>query len=515
MNYLIQSHICILFLTMAFMWVKIKTGSFDFLAITKFTSTQPALAGIGLFVFFFFGFGIKAGFVPFHTWLPLAHPAAPAHISGIMSGVIIKIGIYGILRVLTLIETNMITIGYFILTFAVITGIYGVMLAIVQHNLKKLLAYHSIENIGIIGIGIGLGCLGLGYESQILAVAGFGGALLHTLNHSLFKSLLFFGAGNVYLIKHTLNIEALGGLIKRMPHTAYLFLIGSLAICGLPPFNGFVSEFFIYSGLFKGLSSDLFLFILAMLFSILALVIIGGLALICFTKAFGIVFLGEGRTETGDRKPETGEGRNVRPLYLIAAAIVLVGLFPFLLTWPLTKTIGLYLPQTAPESYAQIQELLGTLTRVGWYSLGFAALSALIYFLRTWLVANRQQNTDTTWGCGYTGDPAKMQYTASSFIRTYRKLAEPMLFIKKHKKDAISLYPDQVERETHPGDWIEVLLIDKPLLFSRRFLRRFGFLQNGNIQAYILYGFIFISLAVLLPLIIGKIEILIEFLNHL
>ena len=194
-NFLIQSHISILFLTMAFMWVKIKTGSFDFLAITKFTSTQPALAGIGLFVFFFFGFGIKAGFVPFHTWLPLAHPAAPAHISGIMSGVIIKIGIYGILRVLMLIETNMISIGYFILTFAVVTGIYGVMLAIVQHNLKKLLAYHSIENIGIIGIGIGLGCLGLGYESQILAVAGFGGALLHTLNHSLFKSLLLFGAG--------------------------------------------------------------------------------------------------------------------------------------------------------------------------------------------------------------------------------------------------------------------------------------------------------------------------------
>ncbi len=533
-NFLIQSHISILFLTMAFMWVKIKTGSFDFLAITKFTSTQPALAGIGLFVFFFFGFGIKAGFVPFHTWLPLAHPAAPAHISGIMSGVIIKIGIYGILRVLMLIETNMISIGYFILTFAVVTGIYGVMLAIVQHNLKKLLAYHSIENIGIIGIGIGLGCLGLGYESQILAVAGFGGALLHTLNHSLFKSLLFFGAGNVYLIKHTLNIEALGGLIKRMPHTAYLFLIGSLAICGLPPFNGFVSEFFIYSGLFKGLSSDLFLFILAMLFSILALVIIGGLALICFTKAFGIVFLGMprktqdttnnqdtsiktqvSRHKKGEGRTEKGEGGNVLPLYLIATAIVFVGLFPFLLTWPLTKTIGLYLPQTAPESYVQIQGLLGNLTRVGWYSLGFAALSALVYFLRTWVATRREQNTDTTWGCGYTGDPAKMQYTASSFIRTYRKLAEPVLFIKKHKKDATGLYPEQVERKTHPGDWIEVLLIDKPLLFSRRFLRRFGFLQNGNIQAYILYGFIFISLAVLLPLIIGKIEILIEFLNHL
>ncbi|MEN6455149.1 MAG: proton-conducting transporter membrane subunit, partial [Prolixibacteraceae bacterium] len=381
MNYLIQSHIGILLLTIAFLWVKIKTGSFDFSAITKFSAIQPTLAGIGLFALFFFGFGIKAGFVPFHTWLPLAHPAAPAHISGIMSGVIIKIGIYGILRILMLIKTDMVAVGYLVLAFSVITGVYGVMLAIVQHNLKKLLAYHSIENIGIIGIGIGLGCLGLGYESNTLAVAGFGGALLHTLNHSLFKSLLFFGAGNVYLNRHTLNIEALGGLIKRIPHTAYLFLVGSLAICGLPPFNGFVSEFFIYSGLFKGLSSELFLFILAMLFSILALVLIGGLALICFTKAFGIVFLGERRQETGegkpekgDRKKETGEGGNVLPLYLIAAAIVAIGLFPFILATPLAKTIALYLPATTTESYSQIQELLGNLTRVGWYSLGFVAL---------------------------------------------------------------------------------------------------------------------------------------------
>jgi hydrogenase-4 component B len=527
-NYLIQSHVCILFLTIAFIWVKVKTGSFDFAAITKFSVIQPTLAGIGLFALFFFGFGIKAGFVPFHTWLPLAHPAAPAHISGIMSGVIIKIGIYGILRVLMLIKTDMVTIGYLVLTFSAVTGVYGVMLAIVQHNLKKLLAYHSIENIGIIGIGIGLGCLGLGYESNILAVAGFGGALLHTLNHSLFKSLLFFGAGNVYLTRHTLNIEALGGLIKRIPHTAALFMIGSLAICGLPPFNGFVSEFFIYSGLFKGLSSERFLFILAMLFSILALVLIGGLALICFTKAFGIVFLGNPdasiKTQVSRHKTiESGIGNsanhekagNVLPLYLIAAAIVAIGLFPFILATPLAKTIALYLPATTTESYSQIQELLGNLTRVGWYSLGFVALSSVIYLLRTRFINRHRQSAGPTWGCGYTGDTAKMQYTASSFIRTYRKLAEPVLFIKKHKKDASGLYPDRIEQETHPGDWIETLLIDKPILFSRKFLRRFGFLQNGNIQAYILYGFIFISVAVLLPLIVSKIGILIEFLNHL
>ncbi len=287
-NFLIQSHICILFLTMAFMWVKVKTGTFDFNAITQFSGSQSQIATLALFIFFFTGFAIKAGFVPFHTWLPLAHPAAPAHISGIMSGVIIKIGIYGLLRILMLIRTDMITIGYFILTISLITGLYGVMLAIVQHNLKKLLAYHSIENIGIIGIGISLGCLGLGYNIHLLVLTGFGGALLHVLNHSLFKSLLFFSAGNVYQARHTMSIELLGGIIKKLPHTGYLFLIGSLAICGLPPFNGFISEFFLYNGMFHGLVSGNFMSILFLLFAILGLVIIGGLALMCFTKAFGI-----------------------------------------------------------------------------------------------------------------------------------------------------------------------------------------------------------------------------------
>lgn len=161
-----------------------------------------------------------------------------------MSGVLIKIGIYGILRMILLVKTDYLVLGYFILAAAVVSGVYGVMLAILQHNLK-LLAYHSIENIGIIGIGIGLGAVGLGMNNPLLATLGFAGGLLHVLNHSLFKSLLFFSAGNVYQATHSLNIEHFGGLIKKMPHTAGLFLISSLAICGLPPFNGFVSEFLI------------------------------------------------------------------------------------------------------------------------------------------------------------------------------------------------------------------------------------------------------------------------------
>ncbi len=513
-NFLIQSHIGILFLTIAFIWVRVKTGSFDLETISIFTASQTPITGLALFILFFSAFAIKAGFVPFHTWLPLAHPAAPAHISGIMSGVIIKIGIYGIFRVLMLIKTDMITVGYFILFVSVITGLYGVMLAIVQHNLKKLLAYHSIENIGIIGIGIGLGALGLGYNNQVLILSGFGGALLHVLNHSLFKSLLFFSAGNVYQATHTMNIESLGGLIKLMPRTGYLFLIGSLAICGLPPFNGFISEFFIFNGLFHGLVSGNFKFILIILFTILGLVIIGGLAFICFTKAFGIVFLGNPR-EVRHQLEITEEPQRIWPMYLIGLLIVIIGVFPLLFSSFLVNVVSQFHPGLEPLPKIQFAEILSKLTTVGWYSFGFLGMIMLIYFLKLMISKRKLVAQDETWGCAYAVPTAKMQYTASSFVRSYRKLAEPVLSIVKEKAEAKGLYPEKVMQKTHALDKIETWLIDKPLRLIRRVLNSFVFLQNGNIQAYILYGFVFVGLALLLPTLIEKIVVIIKFLNQL
>ncbi len=513
-NFLIQSHVCILFLTLGFMWVKIKTGTFDFNGITAYTSASPALIGIGLFTFFFIGFAIKAGFVPFHTWLPLAHPAAPAHISGVMSGVIIKIGIYGILRVLLLIKTNFITIGYIILIVSVITGIYGVMLAIIQHNLKKLLAYHSIENIGIIGIGIGLGCLGIGYNNQLLVLLGFSGALLHVLNHSLFKSLLFYGAGNVYQHAHTINIESLGGLIKKMPHTAVLFLIGSLAICGLPPFNGFISEFLIYLGMFKSLSSIDFSFTALMMFAILGLVLIGGLAMICFTKAFSIVFLGNPR-KISIENVEKDEKSTTYPLYTIVGLILAIGIVPSIFIRLLSLPVGQFSINANPESFQKFNVVVDTTALIGGYAAIFILIAASVYFLKRFLSHNKQALVSSTWGCAYTGSAKKMQYTASSYIRTYRKLVEPLLRIRKFKTEAHGIFPNPVHHETHPYDRVEEWLIDKPIGVIRRILSRFTFLQSGNVQAYILYGFIFITLIILIPEIYQKIMILLKFLNQL
>ncbi len=512
-NFLIQSHFSMLFLTIAFIWIKVKTGSFDFEAITTYTALHPAM-GIGLFVILFIGFAIKAGFVPFHTWLPLAHPAAPAHISGIMSGVIIKIGIYGILRMILLIKTDLSAIGYFIIIISSITGVYGVMLAIVQHNLKKLLAYHSIENIGIIGIGIGLGCLGTGVDNPWLVAAGFGGALLHTLNHSLFKSLLFFSAGNIYQATNTMSIESLGGLMKRMPRTSVLFLIGSLAICGLPPFNGFISEFFIYSGLFKGFQSNDFIFIIVMLFTILAMVMIGGFAIICFTKAFGVVFLGKSRNNQPDDSIHEKK-LSTLPLFVIAMAIVIIGIAPFLFSSMLKNTVGLYQLNESLVTSFSLDTTIKSLVFIGWYSLGFIVLTTLFLFIRHRITLACTNKIDNTWNCGYIGDGKKMQYSASSFIRTYRKLSEPILFIKKDKKIASGIYPGPIEQVTHPYDKIEFAFIDKPIQLYKRFLNNFLFLQNGNIQSYILYGFIFIIATILIPIFISKINVFINFLNQL
>ncbi|HWB27643.1 MAG TPA: proton-conducting transporter membrane subunit [Chitinophagaceae bacterium] len=513
-NFLIQSHIGIMFLTLGFIWVSIYTNSFDFTAITIFSNANSFLAGIALFLCFFIGFAIKAGFVPFHTWLPYAHPAAPSHVSGVMSGVIIKIGIYGILRMLLLIKTDYTVIGYFIFFISLISGIYGVMLAVIQHNLKRLLAYHSIENIGIIGMGIGIGCIGMGQGNYSLTVLGFAGALLHTLNHSLFKSLLFYGAGNVYQATHTMDIERLGGLSKKMPHTAMLFLIASLAICGLPPFNGFVSEFLIYNGMFDslhGLGNTLASSVICGLF---ALALIGGLAMLCFIKAYGMAFLGTSRHHLHQPAVEACPGK-LAPMYAILILIVSIGVYPSFFIDALSKPLKLFSGNISYVHPPGLPLVSQALPATGLYSAGFLVLAGLVYIIRAQVTRHKPLHFDATWGCGYTAPAVKMQYTASSFVRAFRKLAEPFLSISKKKKEIQGIYPKTGGQETHPYDKAELWLIDYPVHLLKALFNRFVFLQNGNLQFYILYGIVFISLVLGVPFLFDYIKSLLRFLNQL
>jgi NADH:ubiquinone oxidoreductase subunit 5 (subunit L)/multisubunit Na+/H+ antiporter MnhA subunit len=411
-----------------------------------------------------------------------------------------------------LIKGDYLVMGYFILSLSVITGVYGVILAIIQHNIKKLLAYHSIENIGIIGIGIGLGCIGLGLNNSYLAFAGFAGAMLHTLNHSLFKSLLFYVSGTIYQAAHTLDIERLGGLIKKMPQTAALFLIAALAISGLPPFNGFISEFLMYSGLFKGILGGELSVTAFLVYAIFGLVIIGGMAMLCFTKAFGIIFLGNERHTLPATVTEPEFGK-LLPKYMIAAMIIFIGVFPQFIVSVVAPVADLFIGKTT--NFIPPQEFIRTLQSVSLAAVVFILLSLTIFWIRRIKTKSVQIVLQPTWSCGYVAPTARLQYTANSFVRSFRKLIHPLLMMNKKEEVLSGVFPKPIHSETHPYDRVELVLIDIPLLHLKGFIGRFKFLQNGNPQFYILYGVLFIFIILTFPLLLNAVDYVIELIKQI
>jgi formate hydrogenlyase subunit 3/multisubunit Na+/H+ antiporter MnhD subunit len=511
-NFLVQSHIGILFLTVGFIWVGSHTGSYDFNGISQYSANAIPTLSFLLYSCFFIGFAFKAGFVPFHTWLPYAHPAAPAHVSGIMSGVLIKLGIFGIMRMLLLIKENQLLVGYSILTISLITGVYGVVLAIIQNNLKKLLAYSSIENVGIIGIGIGVGTIGLGLGKPYLIFAGFAGALLHTLNHSLIKSLLFYGAGTIYQATHTVDIEKLGGLIKKIPQTTALFLVASLAIAGVPPLNGFISELLIYSGLFNGIHSDRLMHTLTMITAIFSLTVIGGLAILCFTKAFGVVFLGTERQSFSHSIDEANPAKFF-PKYIIVLIAVAIGVFPQFFVRMVSQPVMLFADRKLliPAHL----ELIDATQKVSLSAWGLILLSLLILSIKRMVGSSRPTATAPTWGCGYTAPTPQLQYTSNSFTRSFRKLVHPLLIMNKRETIVEGAFPEAIHSETNPYDKIEVIFIEKPARIIRAFMGRFKFVQNGSVQIYVSYGVAFILIAIAMPVLSKVVEYLIILLKRM
>ena len=493
-NYLIQMHAGMFFLLISFLIVGKATGRMSFDALQFYFQNH---SNSFLFILFFIGFGIKAGFIPLHTWLPEAHPAAPSHVSGVMSGVMIKMGIYGILRVIMSLQSEMLLIGVIILAVSLISGVLGVMMAIVQHDIKRLLAYHSIENIGIIGIGIGLGVIGLSSNNTALCLLGFGGGLLHVLNHSLFKSLLFFNAGSVYQATHTRNIEQLGGLMKRMPYTSILFLIGSLAICGLPPFNGFISEYLIYIGMFKSLSAANLYQSIVLLSSIVGLSLIGGLAIFCFTKAFGIAFLGEPRSEKSFYAREVAKSM-IFPQFLTVAFILLIGLASTLFVKPIFNLVSVSFK--LPELNLTADSSLKNLTQISILSGIFIITVIILLVYRYFHLKNKQVDFEPTWGCGYTAGTSRQQYTATSYAYNYNHLAKPVLqgekIMDEIREDEI--FPGERSFVSHNDDVFKKLLIDRPIDWLSSILKKIAVMQTGQIQHYILYAFVFMLFVFLL-----------------
>lgn len=480
--YLVATHASVLFLYVFFVVLREATGSWDFDAFSRHAGWDPS-ALVLLFGTGFLGFAIKAGFMPFHAWLPNAHPAAPAHVSSLLSAINIKAGIYGIARMLLFLPADhAAAFGWTLLGFSVVSAIGGVWYALAQHDIKKLLAYSSVENIGTIGIGLAVGWLGRCAELPALAALGFAGALLHTLNHALFKGLIFFGAGNVALYARTGNIEKMGGLIRALPVTAAGFLIGAVSICGLPPFNGFISEFLIYMGLFEGGFAMKRYAPLVFLVSAVGLAFMGGLAVACFTKLFGVVFLGENRS--GEPMHPGGERATSYPVLLgLAALCVTIGLAPgFALRFagPAVGQMAGGLPEALlPAPVSGLSGVFGLLLGVVAAVLFIRALAQHKYGVRVY----------ETWCCGYESVTARMQYTASSFAEELLKLGRPFLGLKLAWNPFRRFFPEPRVFESHGHDQMEEGLW---LALNRAIGRAFMLLrwiQSGNIRHYVLYVF--------------------------
>jgi hydrogenase-4 component B len=486
-TYLVASHLGTAFLLAMFVLLGRSSGSLDF---DRYSSANAG----ALFLLALVGFGTKAGFMPVHVWLPEAHPAAPSHVSALMSGVMIKMGIYGLLRTLTFLGPPPAWWGCVLIGVGLTSGVLGVLFALAQHDLKRLLAYHSVENIGIIALGLGVGLVGVSNGLPVLAVLGFGGGLLHVLNHAVFKGLLFLGAGAVLHATGTREIDHLGGLAKRMPWTAATFLVGAVAISGLPPLNGFISEFLIYLGAFNGVTQRAGV-VVPMLALIAGLALIGGLAAACFTKAFGVVFLGEPRSEHAAHAHEAGAAMRW-PMVLLAAACALIGLCAPLVVRPLASVLPLVsglAPGTIDEKLAGAADLLRFVIAG---SVAFLVLVAGLAWLRRRLLTGRRMAETVTWDCGYAQPSARMQYTASSFAQPLTTLFAPLLRTRRKLAAPEGYFPRAASLATATPDAARVALYEPAFSGVGWVLARMRWLQQGRIQLYVLY--IALTLLVLL-----------------
>lgn len=468
---------------------------------TAFSDLKAAAASLSgttrgvVFVLAVFAFGSKAGLVPLHVWLPRAHPAAPSHVSALMSGVMIKLGIYGLLRVtLDLLGGGPPWWGGVLLALGSVSALLGVLYALTEQDLKRLLAYSSVENIGIIVIGLGAGLLLHSHGLNALAMVAFAGALFHSLNHACFKALLFLGAGNVLHQAHTRNMEEMGGLVKRMPQTAVLFALGSVAIAALPPLNGFASEWLVFQGLLAGAQIPRPEVAVGIPVAIGMLALTSGLAAACFVKAFGVSFLAMPRS---DRAAQAGEAPWAMrfPMWLLGTACVVLGLGASVVVPALYRVLesvdGLALHSTrkvpvswwieAPQALGQVSPaLLAALLVV--VVLGGAAMTTR---------ARRRTRVTETWGCGRIGQTSRMEYTGAAFAeplrRVFAELYRPTkdLTVTTHPESRYHVRAITYTSEVHP--WFEMMIFDPVIQLVRLVGTRVGQLQAGSAHLYLLY----------------------------
>ncbi|MBQ5710756.1 MAG: NADH-quinone oxidoreductase subunit E [Alistipes sp.] len=497
LNYLVMMHIGFMFLVAGFVMLYNVTGSANFDAVECYFKVANPLP---LFVIFFLGFGMKAGLFPMHIWLPEAHPAAPSHVSAIMSGVMIKTGVYGILRMMQAIDHNidlLYSIGLIVLLSGIVTGLWGVILAAMQNDIKRLLAYSSIENIGVILIGLGVAAVGHAAGSNLIGMCGMCGALLHVVNHSLFKTMLFMSAGNIYSKMHTTAMNQMGGLAKHMPVTAILMLFATVAICALPPLNGFVSELLIYIGMFNGVSDGHE--VLYSVGGIIALSLIGGIVVLAFSKLYGVVFLGSPRSHHVAESTEVDNQRIVA-MAIPAAFILFIGLVPNLAIRPIALVAEAVTGSSSAAALASFAPMLQTLSYIGVMLL---LVIGLLYVAKRRAQLKRKIESGPTWGCGFTAPNIKMQYTGESFSEGLENIGKPLMkdMVDGRAVEKSEIFPSEHNYEVRHKDKVDSLLGQWWVKLMHRINMNVMRLRTGRVNNYITFALGFLAVVLLFTLI--------------
>ena len=505
--YLIATHIGAAFLFFAFVLLGSSAQSLEFAHFGH----VPVLTARVVFTFALIGFGAKAGFVPFHVWLPEAHSAAPSHVSSLMSGVMIKMGLYGLLRVLTILDEPEAWWGPTLALLGLVTALIGICLALHPRDTKRVLAYSSIENVGLIALALGVALTGKAHHDHAIAVLGMTAALIHVWNHSLMKGLMFLSAGSVLHATGTRDMERLGGLMKRMPRTATAMLTGAVALAALPPLNGFVGKWLIYLGLIRdGMAANGALNIAALLVVGL-LALIGGLAAITFLRLVGIVLLGSPRSEEAAHAHEASPWM-IGPMLVLVGLCFLVALFPRVvadLLFGIEDQLFGWADGRARQEFAATQTPLDAVGIIN----AVIVVLFLIAGLALWAWSRRRGAAEgPTWGCGYTRPTVRMQYTGRSFGELIiasllpqflrpRVTSRPSLMSNldqgAHAEKSASevLFPAHSEFATKCPDPVNEKVYEPFFHRWADWLSRLRIVQHGKVHFYLVYMFAVVIMA--------------------
>jgi hydrogenase-4 component B len=456
-----------------------RTGSTGMEHFAGAFGSAGTAACVGLFVLGVVGFGTKAGFVPFHVWLPLAHPVAPSPVSALMSGVVIKIGIYGLLRAISWLPDLPASCGAGLLILSAASAVLGILNALGQRDIKRMLAYSSVENIGIVGVGISVAMIGRAFQIPLLVACGMGGALLHLFNHSLFKGLLFLSTGTVLHGTGSGNMERLGGLAKRARGNSLAFLTGSVAICALPPLNGFLGEYLIYGGLIRGVEKLPMAYAAIAGAAVAVFALTGAVALVVFSKAFSIVFLGQPR-DPAIAVHATPATMNAGMAILAAVCIAVVPFSGFL-----APALGVAIQQDSLSADSSIPEAVMFMASLGKPLIVLLAAAAVLWGLRLHMPRGSR---NATWGCGYGRPTSAMQYTGSSYgwnlLSAFGQLVRPQRRISALSPE---YFPKQSSLATVQADLALDRIYRPSFIGISRFFEKLWPLQYGRIQLYLVY----------------------------